>query len=261
MADIERIVQTASEHGLNGMVLSAGLDRLDKQSPAFLERLAKVKEFCQAHKVEIIPNIFSAGYGSDVLAYNRNLAAGIPVKDAPFLVKNGQASLSPEQPAHIANGGFEQYEGNRLAGYRFNDRPGEVSFVDTTIFHSGKASVRFENFGRFEHGHARLMQEIEVQPQRCYRLSCWVKTEALEPRDAFRIMVLSPKDRDLAPYDPRVPATTDWRQVVMGFNSLDQSKVNIYAGVWGGKAGRFWMDDLEVEEVGLLNVLRGPERP
>jgi hypothetical protein len=243
------------------MVLSAGLDHLDKQGPAFLERLAKVKEFSQAHGVEIIPNIFSAGYGSGVLAYNRNLAAGIPVKDAPFLVKNGEASLSPDQPVHVTNGGFEQYDGNRLTGYRFNDRPGEVSFVDTAVVHSGKASVRFENFGRFEHGHARLMQEVEVQPQRCYRLSCWVKTDALEPRNAFRVQVLSPKGRDLAPYDPRVPGTTDWRRVVMGFNSLDQSKVNIYAGVWGGKAGRFWMDDLEVEEVALLNVLRRPGTP
>ena len=89
VATIERIVQTGSEHGLNGMVLSAGLDRLEQQSPAFLERLAKVKEFCQARGVEIIPNIFSAGYGGSVLAYNRNLAAGIPVRDAPFLVKGG----------------------------------------------------------------------------------------------------------------------------------------------------------------------------
>lgn len=31
VAEIERIVRTASEHGLNGMVLSAGLDRLDLQ--------------------------------------------------------------------------------------------------------------------------------------------------------------------------------------------------------------------------------------
>ena len=98
VAAIERIVQTGSEHGLNGMVLSAGLDRLDQQPPEYLERLAKVKEFCQAHGVEIIPNIFSAGYGGSVLAYNRNLAAGIPVKDAPFLVKDGEASLSPDRP-------------------------------------------------------------------------------------------------------------------------------------------------------------------
>ena len=178
VATIERIVQTGSEHGLNGMVLSAGLDRLEQQSPAFLERLAKVKEFCQAHGVEIIPNIFSAGYGGSVLAYNRNLAAGIPVKDAPFLVKSGEASLNPDRPVRVVNGGFEQYEGNQFKGYRFHDRPGEVSFVDSTVFHSGKASLRFENFGRFEHGHARVMQEVEVQPQRCYRLSCWVKTEA-----------------------------------------------------------------------------------
>jgi hypothetical protein len=261
VTDIERIVQTGSEHGLNGMVLSASLDRLDRQPPEFLTRLAKVKEFCQSHGVEVIPNIFSAGYGGSVLAYNRNLAAGIPVKEVPFLVKNGEVSLNSDRPVRLANGGFEQYEGNQIKGYRFTDRPGEVSFVDSTVFHSGQASLRFENFGRFEYGHARLMQEVEVQPYRCYRLTCWVKTEALEPRDAFRIQVLSPKGRDLAPYDPGVPATTDWRRVVMGFNSLEYSKVNIYAGVWGGKAGRFWLDDLEIEEVALLNVLRRPGTP
>jgi hypothetical protein len=261
VANIEQIVQTGSEHGINGMVLSTGLDRLDRQPPEYLERLAKLKEFCQAHGVEIIPNIFSAGYGGSVLGYNRNLAAGIPVKDAPFVAKNGEAILYSDGPARMVNGGFEQYEGNQFQGYRLNDKPGEVSFVDTAVFHSGKASLRFENFGRFEHGHARVMQEIEVQPQRCYKLTCWVKTEGLEPRDAFRIQVLSPSGRNLAPYDPGVPATTDWRQVVMGFNSLDQSKVNVYAGVWGGKAGRFWMDDLAVAEVGLLNVLRRPGTP
>jgi hypothetical protein len=47
----------------------------------------------------------------------------------------------------------------------------------------------------------------------------------------------------------------------MGFNSLDYEKVRIYAGVWGGKAGRFWIDDLEIEEVALLNVLRRPGTP
>jgi len=261
VAEIERIVRTGSEHGINGMVLSTGLDRLDLQSPTFLERLARVKEFCRARGVEIIPNIFSAGYGGSVLAHNRNLAAGIPVRDAPFLVKNGEASLHPDRPARVVNGGFEQYEGKQFKGYRFHDKPGEVSFVDTTVFHGGVASLRFEGFGRDTHGHARVMQEVEVQPQRCYKLSCWVKTEALEPSGAFRIQVLTQNGRNLAPYDPAVASTTDWRQVVMGFNSLEYGKVNIYAGAWGGTAGRFWMDDLAIEEVGLLNVLRRPGTP
>ncbi len=261
VAQIERIVKTGAEHGLNGMVLSAGLDRLDRQPPEYLDRLRKIKEFCSAKGVEIIPNIFSVGYGGSVLSYNRNLAAGIPVRDVPFVAAGGEARFHADRPAEIANAGFEQYEGNRLRGYRFHDRPGEVSFVDAAAFHGGKASLRFESFGRYEHGHARVMQEVAVQPYRCYRLSCWVKTEGLEPDGAFRVQVLSVDGRNLAPYDPRVPATTDWRRVTMGFNSLDHDKVRIYAGVWGGEAGRFRIDDLRIEEVALLNVLRRPGTP
>jgi hypothetical protein len=261
VADIERIVQTGSEHGLNGMVLSAGLDRLDLQPPEYLERLKRVKEVCEKAHVEVIPGIFSVGYGSSVLAYNRNLAAGIPVVDVPFLVSDGEAHLQPDQAVGMANAGFERYEGNRVEGYRLQERPGEVSFVDTAVFKSGRASLRLEDFGRYEHGHGRIMQEVEVQPHRCYRLSCWVKADALEPADAFRILVLGPDGRDLAPYDPDIPSTSDWRRIVMGFNSLTYDKVRLYVGVWGGKAGRFWIDDFGIEEVALLNVLRRPGTP
>jgi hypothetical protein len=261
VADIERIVQTASEHGLNGMVLSAGLDRLDKQPPEYLERLKKLREVCEKAHVEIIPSIFSVGYGGSVLAYNRNLAAGIPVIDTPFLVKGGEAHFQPERTAAFVNGGFERHEGHRAEGYRLQEKPGEISFVDTAVFKSGGASLRFENFGQYQYGHGRIMQEVEVRPHRCYRLSLWVKTDGLQPGGAFRLLVLNMDGRDLAPYEPGIASTSDWRRVVMGFNSLDYDKVRIYAGVWGGKAGRFWIDDFQIEEVALLNVLRRPGTP
>jgi len=256
--DIESIVRTASEHGLNGMVLAAGLDRLDLQRPDYFARLEQVKQICSDCNIEIIPIVFSVGYGGSILAHDKNLAAGILVEDAPFVVQGGEAHLVQEPPVNIVNGGFEQYDGNHLVGYRFHDKPGEVSFVDERVFKSGRASLRFENFGRYEHGHARVMQEVTVQPQRCYRLSCWVRTESLEPDGSFRMLVLSPDGRNLAPWDPRVPSTTGWRQVIMGFNSLNYDSVRVYVGVWGGKSGRFWVDDLEAEQVGLLNVLRRP---
>jgi hypothetical protein len=47
----------------------------------------------------------------------------------------------------------------------------------------------------------------------------------------------------------------------MGFNSLEYDTVRIYLGAWGGKSGRFWVDGLSVEEVGLLNVLRREGTP
>jgi hypothetical protein len=133
--------------------------------------------------------------------------------------------------------------------------------VDTSFFLNGKASLRFQNFGKYEHGHARVMQEVKVRPHRCYRLSCWVKTEQLEPKGSFRISVLSSDGRNLAPRDPAIPSTTNWRQVVMGFNSLDYDIARLYLGVWGGKSGRFWIDDIQIEETGLLNILRRPGTP
>jgi hypothetical protein len=261
VTDIKGIVKTASEHGLNGMVLSAGLDRLDRQPPDYFTRLQQVKQICKQFNIEIIPIVFSVGYGGSILSHDRNLAAGIPVNDALFVVENGRARLIPDPPVELVNGGFEQYEGNRLTGYRFHDRPGEVSFVDKAVFRSGQASLRFENFGKYEHGHARVMQEVKVRPHLCYKLTCWVKTDSLQPEGSFRISVLTFEGRNLAPWDPAVASTADWRRVAMGFNSLDVDMVRIYVGVWGGETGRFWVDDLKIEEVGLLNVLRRDGTP
>jgi hypothetical protein len=261
VADIKSIVKTSSEHGLNGMVLAAGLDRLDRQPPHYFARLEQVKQICAQYNIEIIPIVFSVGYGGSVLSGDRNLAAGIPVKDALFVVESGKAHLVPDPLVKLENGGFEEYAGNRLRGYGFHDRPGEVSFIDKDVFKSGQASLRFENFGRYEHGHARVMQEVEVRPHRCYKLTCWVKTDSLQPEGAFRMSVLSSEGRNLAPWDPAVPSTTDWRKIVMGFNSLDYDSVRVYVGVWGGRTGWFWVDELKVEEVGLLNVLRRPGTP
>jgi len=261
LVDIKNIVKTASESGLNGMVLAAGLDRLDGRDPEYFERLKQIRQLCKQRDFEIIPIVLSAGYGGSVLAQDKNLAAGLPVKDALFVVENNQARFVPGTTAKIINPGFEQYEGSSLKGYNFHDRPGEVSFIDTRVFNSGRASLRFENFGNYEHGHARLMQEVKVDPHRCYRVSCMVKTESLQPEGAFRVMVLSTDGRDIAPLDPRVPSTSDWREVTMGFNSLSFDRVRIYLGAWGGESGRFWIDELRVEEVGLLNVLRRPGTP
>ena len=261
IVDIKSITRTAAESGLNGMVLAAGLDRLDRQNQGYFARLEQIRSICKQNNIEIIPIIFSVGYGGSVLGHDKNLAAGMFVKDALYVAENGTARFAPDSPAIIANGGFEEYEGNRLTGYRFHDRPGEVSFVDEKVYRSGRASLRFENFGRYEHGHARVMQEVEVKPNRCYRLTCMVRAESLEPEGCFRVQVLAMDGRSLAPWDPKVPSTSDWRKVVMGFNSLDYDMVRIYLGAWGGVSGRFWVDDLSIEEVGLLNVLRRPGTP
>jgi len=260
VAEVGEIVRTAAAHGLTGMVLSAGLDHLDLKPPEFFTRLEAVKAACRERGVEIIPIIFSAGYGGSVLAHDENLAAGLPVEDALFVVQGRQARLAADPPVGLVNGGFEQHEGHRVAGYRFHDKPGEISFVDTEVRRAGQVSLRFQGFTKDQYRHGRLMQEVAVRPHRCYRVTCWVKTDGLEPEGHFLVQVLA-KGRYIAPSRPRIASTADWHRVTTGFNSLEYDQVAVYVGTWGAERGRFWVDDLAVEEVGLVNVLRRPGTP
>ncbi len=254
------ILEDAAKHGYNGAVFSANLDALCKQPPEYFRRLKQVKDACDRLKMELIPSVFSVGYGGGVLWHDSNLAEGMPVKDALFVVQGNEARHIPDTMVSIANGGFEEYEGYRMRAFAFHDEPGVVSFPDTQVAHSGKASLRFENFRAQPAGNARVMQEVKVHPYRCYRMSVWVKTEGLQPSANLRMLVLA-GDRDLAPRTFSVPATSDWRKLTTIFNSLANEKVLVYVGVWDGQSGKFWVDDWTLEEVGPVNVLRRPGTP
>ena len=260
VAEITRLLRTAGQHGFNGAVISSGMDTLCRQSPDYFRRLNEVKQACETNRLELIPAIFSVGYGGGALSHDRNLAEGLPVVDAPFLAAAGMARLAVNTNAFMANGGFESFDGNKIKGFDFCDQPGEISFVDTDVKHGGKASLRLENFTTNQHGHGRVMQTIKVQPQRCYRVTLWVKTDGLQPTGAFNLQALA-NDRSLAPRQFNLASTGDWRKLTMLVNSLHYDRIRLYAGMWGGKAGKLWLDDWTVEEVGPVNVLRRPGTP
>jgi len=260
VGEIARVLEGGAKHGINGAVVSCGLDTLCKKPPEFFRRLDELKKACEARNVEFIPAVFSVGYGGAALSHDRNLAEGLPVEDAPFAVKGAEARLVPDESARLANGGFEESKGDKFPGFNFHDQPGEISFRDVQVKHGGEVSLRLENFTANKHGHGRVMQEVRVRPRRCYRMSLWVKTEGLQPASAFQVQVLAGK-RALAPRTFSLPATTDWRKLTTVFNSLEFETVRLYAGLWGGKAGQVWLDDWAVEEVGPLNVLRRPGTP
>ena len=260
VAEIRQIAQTAADHGLNGMLLAAGLDRLSLQPPEYFDGLKQVRQICDERGIEIIPIIFSVGYGGSVLGHNSNLAAGLPVRDAPFVVDGDAAQIESDPPVEIVNGGFEEFDGDRCQGYGFHDKPGEVSFADREVFHGGKASLRFDCGRTDEHGHARFMQEIAVQPHRVYRVALWAKAADLQPAGTFAVQIYTEK-RALTSARPRLQATTDWTEVTLIFNSGDNEKLKIYGGLWGGRSGKLWVDDLSVQELGLRCVLRRPGTP
>ncbi|MCS7224400.1 MAG: hypothetical protein NZ959_07580 [Armatimonadetes bacterium] len=257
---IRPLLRTSAKNGYNGIVLSAGLDVLCKRDKSFFQRLAQIREDCKRLRLQLIPAVFSVGYGGGILSHNLHLAEGLPVRDALFVVKGDQAHHQADPPVSILNGSFEEFEGNRMKGFAFHDEPSVMSFADTRIYRSGAASLRFENFLAHPYGNARVMQEVKVHPYRCYKVSLWVKTEGLKPKENFQIVALV-DDRNLAPKTFPIAETQDWTKLVMLFNSLEFSTIRLYAGLWGGREGRFWLDDWTIEEVGPINVLQRDGTP
>ena len=256
------VINTASQHGYNGFVLSGGLDRMDLFSPEALKNLTKVNDACKAKGIDIIPLVFSVGYGSSLVQHDMNLAEGFPVKDMLYAVDNGYARHVPDTSVTIPNGSFEQYDGNKVTGFDGQDMPGEVSFIDTTVVKDGKASLRFENFAKDSHKRGRINKVVKVQPYHSYRVSYWVKTEDFKADQMGWFPIgQNDKGRYLGWFDRPPQATTDWTQVIGGFDSMEYGEVAIYVGCWGGRKGKFWVDDLRIEDTGILNILRRPGAP
>jgi len=258
LARVEGIARTAAEHGLNGMLLAAGFDALDLKSSAYLQRLERLKQTCDRLKVEIIPLGFSVGYGGGVLSHDKNLAAGLPVHGALFVAGDQEARFVPDSPTKLVNGDFERSDGNLPTGFTVH---GARAGIDTAVFHSGKASVRFEDFGSSPGGTVYLAETLRVQPYRNYRLRCWVKTEDAAPREIFHLWAITPDGRDLAYMEPWMQPTSDWHELVWEFNSWYADHIDFRIGVSDGEKGKVWVDDVRVEEVGLINVLRRPGTP
>src|SRR5262249_32922095 len=99
---------------------------------------------------------------------------------------------------------------------------------------------------------------VKVRPHACYRFSCWVKTRDLKPAGAFHLLALGTgkPGRTLTFHESQLKSTQDWTQLDVVFNSLEENEVQLYAGQWGGKSGTLWVDELRLEELALLNVLR-----
>jgi hypothetical protein len=247
------IARTASDHGLTAIMFSSGFDRLDLQPPDNIARLKEARNICERYHLDLVPAMFGTGYGGGVLSHDKNLAEGLLVKDALFVVEGGQAKFTPENSASFVNGGFEEHQGDRPDRYL----PGTNAAVDTAVSHSGKASLRLD-------GRGHIVQQITLKPYRQYRFSMWVKTEDVKPAVSAGIHALTDDGRSLHPWEPRLSGTTDWRQLVSGFNSSSAANFRLDIGVFGGArgaTGKVWIDDVSVDEVGLLNVLRRAGTP
>ncbi len=257
--EILHIARSGAEHGVNGVVLAAGFDKLDRQGKRYFLGLDKIKKACGELDVEIIPLVFSCGYGS-TLSHDPNLAVGLPVRDQLFVAQDREAHFVSDAPINLVNGGLEETQGGRLSGFTHQGDLGAVIQVDSNDFREGSQSLRFGNFKEAKPGDAMIRQTVVVKPWRSYVIRCWVRTENLSPKRQFKIEAVG-SERLVGELIPRWATTNEWTQLVLGFNSWNHEELEIKVGARRAREGKFWIDGIELEEVGLVNVLRRPGTP
>ncbi|MBQ2631558.1 MAG: hypothetical protein IJG13_17915, partial [Kiritimatiellae bacterium] len=102
------VVRRASKQGFNGLVVQGDIQYAWLAPERDLANLARLKSACDKAGMDLIPAIWSIGYGTMLWA-NPNLAAGLPVFDVPYEVSpdGSKAVFCPSPNAIVSNGDFE----------------------------------------------------------------------------------------------------------------------------------------------------------
>ena len=229
VAKFEALAARASRAGYNGVLLEDPcFGKLPLMNAAYFAHLERVKAVAATHGLAIVPALFQIGHSENVLAQDPDLAEGLPVRDALYVVRDGTARLEPD-PAPVLVPAWRD----------------ELVSDDLRVRDPG---------GRF----ARAAYKAKVSPFRQYRVSARVRTADFEGLP--RIVVIG--GGRLLNYElPKVRPTQEWEEIHAVFNSLAAREVRVTLGAWNGTTGEFQFEEPRIEEIGLLNVLRRPGAP
>jgi hypothetical protein len=233
---LEQIWRRAAASGYSRVLLTdskfARLGSLGDATKTYFNNINRVKRVAANLKMELIPALFSVGYSNNMLWHDANLAEGLPVKDALFVVSAGKARLLPEPPVSL----------KPMPGWK----------DDSVILAGGVATVANHK------GNARFTYPLTVSPYRCYHVSVAIQTKDFTGTPEIKALA---GDRSLQLQNLGVQRTQDWKEHHVVFNSLDNRQVNLYFGVWGDAQGELQWKNWRIEEAGLTNVLRRPGAP
>jgi hypothetical protein len=254
------LLKRAAAVGYNGLVLNdSKLSILDQQPPTYFSNLARVRAAARDVNMDVTPVAVNFGYANGLLTHDPNLVEAVEAIDVPFVVAHGSADVAPVNEA-VFNGGFEGHPAEPRGW--MSDSPGAMSFVDTAVQHSGKNSLRFQDVGRLDphNGMGRAWQDVQVAPRRPYELSFWVRTKDFTAAAKLAVSVkgiaANGREEFLARRVLGARASQDWTRYSVPLNTLDYSHIRFYVGVWGGEQGTFWLDDAQVNALGLMNLVR-----
>jgi hypothetical protein len=229
--ELERVWRRAAQAGYSHVLLTdakfARLGKLGDATKSYFNNINRAKRIAADLKLRIVPALFGVGYSNDMLWHDPNLAEGLPVKEALFVVQNGAARLVPDPPVSL--------------------KPVPDWKDDAVALSSGVATI-----SEFK-GNARFVYQLNVAPFRSYHVAVTIRTKGFTGMPEVKVLV---GDHSLQYQKLGVARTQDRQEHHVVFNTLDNRRVALYFGVWGDASGELEWKDWKIKEAGLTNVLR-----
>lgn len=264
---LRTVLDTMSVLKLNGLQHAEwNYSIINVAQPRAFDSIRALRKYTDERNIEIIPTVLGQGWSSNILYQNPNLATGFPAK-ARYTMVADSGQIVVDSRVALPNGGFETLGANgQFTTWGFYDGPGVSIFPDNVIKRSGAQSARLENFvAGNPSGNARFSRTMPCDPETQYSMDCYIMTEGYKG-GFFQLLAIG-KDaagatRTLTFTSFSIPQTSNgWVHAEARFNTLEFTNVILYAGVWGGSAGKVWIDDFKVWPAGMCNVLRREGAP
>ncbi len=266
LSAVESIIDTMALYKLNGLQQNDfKYAILQIMSSNYFQNTDSLKSRLAKKNIEMIPGVIGLGWSSGILYNDPNLAEGLSAS-ATYEMESDTGRLIPNPQTVIANGDFESVSNNQFTGWNgagsFYDGPNISAFVDHSVFHGGSTSARCTNFVQGNAGgNCRFSKIVQCDSNKSYSMSAWVKTQSLQGGDVQMLALGGVSGQQLTFTQLSIPSTTDWTRVEVNFNSLGNTSIRLYVGIWGGGSGTIWFDDFTVHESGLCDVLRRAGTP
>lgn len=235
--------------------------RLEDRPAHYYTNLKRVREAADRLGLKLIASVADIGYSGALLLNDPNLAEGLPAREVPYIVHGDKAQV--EAPELLDDGSLDTPDRNKPRGWTWVDGFGQSTSIDTQIKRSGSGSLKMTDFRKGNpDGNCRLVKTLTLRPFTPYHLRFWVKSQDVKYDSELKVAVL-PKDgqRSLNYTNLGVKSTQDWTEHHIVFNTFEYETVNVYIGLWGGRSGTMWVDDVSLKSAGAVNMIRREGAP
>ena len=163
VAHLDSVWRRAAAAGYTHVLLADGkFSRLGAMDAPYFANVDRVRRPAAELKLDVVPAVFPIGCSGPLLWHDPNLAEGLPVKDALFMMRNGEARLVADPPV-----GLRTRPNGMASGVRFE---GPIARL-----HDNTSCARF-------------LFNLKVAPYRCYHVSVRIRTRGYTGQPPVRVV-------------------------------------------------------------------------